>query len=144
CGKVLEINGLPQPDIVVVTNRIVHERGGIGIEGKDPGRPYMGQVTIFGNLIKLGASGSSSARNRLGAGETLPHRRANWTNPATSGHNQRPESLDFLGSPKGSIPSTPARFRAMWLMARKGMKFNASKRSAEARWSPRRRWSMLM
>jgi len=54
CGKVLEINGLPQPDIVVVTNRIVHERGGIGIEGKDPGRPYMGQVTIFGNLIKPG------------------------------------------------------------------------------------------
>ena len=104
CGKVLEINGLPQPDIVVVTNRIVHERGGIGIEGKDPGRPYMGQVTIFGNLIKLGASGSRGARNRPGAGETLPHRGANWTNPATSGHNQRPESLDFLGSPKGSNP----------------------------------------
>ena len=60
------------------------------------GRPFLAS-----RLRRFGVPG---ARNRLGAGDTLPHRGANWTNPATLGHNQRRESLDFLGSPKGSNP----------------------------------------
>ncbi len=46
------VPGLPQPDIIVVANHIVHEKGGIGIEVKDPGRAYMGQITISDNLVQ--------------------------------------------------------------------------------------------
>jgi hypothetical protein len=58
----------------------------------------------------LGASGSPAPGIVLGAGETLPHRGAKWTNPATSGHNQRSDFLDFLGSPKGSNPFCSCAF----------------------------------